>query len=120
MAEQLTDPGHGTRIHPPGKERAHRDPASPNPNPNWPVNVAYNTLVKFRTVAASPHSAIPRFSPTQVRLTGRDRTGVSGGCPECQHLMDTQQCQKSRACESFGTFLGNLIPVPAIVLGGVF
>jgi hypothetical protein len=44
VAEQLTDPGHGTRIHSPGKERAHRDPASPNPNPNWPVNVAYNTL----------------------------------------------------------------------------
>jgi len=44
VAEQLADPGHGTRIHPPGKERAHRDPASPNPNPNWPVNVAYNTL----------------------------------------------------------------------------
>jgi len=26
-------------------------------------------------------------------LTGRGRTGVSGGCPGGQHLMDTQRCQ---------------------------
>ena len=26
-------------------------------------------------------------------LTGRGRTGVSGGCPGGQHLMGTQRCQ---------------------------
>jgi hypothetical protein len=30
---------------------------------------------------------------TSVSLTGRGRTGVSGGCPGGQHLMDTQRCQ---------------------------
>jgi hypothetical protein len=39
-------------------------------------------------------------------LTGRGRTGVSGGRPECQHLTDTQQRQKSQSYESFGTFVG--------------
>jgi DNA-binding CsgD family transcriptional regulator len=63
-----------------------------------------NAIGRTEAIVVATRRGLLRVNSNQ--LTGRGRTRVLGGCPGGQHLNGHPTMPESRACETFGTFVG--------------